>query len=95
MNISLDELDRALTKDGATAFANRSPRAGGPDGIGVSVAIHYNRFKGPYIVSVEKYVDDGGYGQKLSRHELARETLVAVLAEARVHGFGVEDFALS
>ncbi len=78
-------IERRLRALGEIAVANRSARDPAADGIGVTVSLRLGG--AAYIVSVERYRDDGGFGRKLSRDEQTFENLGAALAEVARHGF--------
>ena len=89
MSVSLVQLDQNVLSLGKIGVAQRSPRDPGSKGIGVTVALLYHM--GVYVVSVEKFRDDGGYGEKLSREECSYESLQAALDAISQHGFSVND----
>ena len=78
-------IERRLRALGEIAVANRSARDPAAEGIGVTVSLRLGG--AAYIVSVERYRDDGGFGRKLSRDEATFESLGAALAEVARHGF--------
>lgn len=78
-------IERRLRALGEIAVANRSARDPAADGIGLTVSLRLGG--AAYIVSVERYRDDGGFGHKLSRDEQTFESLGAALAEVARHGF--------
>jgi hypothetical protein len=89
MSTPLDELLRGLRTLNEIAVAHRSAREPGSNGVGVTVSL---RCRGPkYVVSVEHYRDDGGYGEKLSRVEESFDTLDAAVEHVGQQGFSVED----
>ena len=57
----------------------------------MTVALLYLYHMGAYVVSVEKFRDDGGYGEKLSREECSYESLQAALDAISEHGFSAND----
>lgn len=79
-------IERRLRALREIAVAHRSARdPAAEDGVGVTVSLRLGG--AAYIVSVERYRDDGGYGQRLSRDEQSFESLGAALAEVARHGF--------
>jgi hypothetical protein len=90
MNDHLQRLENALRERGEIVVADRSPRDPGAGGVGLTVAIRYHAGHGHYVVSAERYRDDGGYGEKLSREETSFETLDRALAMVAELGFRAE-----
>lgn len=78
-------IERRLRALGEIAVAHRSARDPASEGVGVTVALRLGG--AAYIVSVERYRDDGGFGQKLSREEKTFDSLGAALAEVARFGF--------
>ena len=91
MSTSLDQLARGLRVLNKIAVAHRSARDPGSNGVGVTVSL---RCRGPqYVVSVEHYRDDGGYGEKLSRTEKSFDTLDAAVEHVGQQGFSIEQLS--
>lgn len=88
MSRELEELDRRLRSGRAIAVAHRSPRDKDASGIGMTVALLYHL--NSYLVSVETFRDDGGYGEKLLRTERSFDSLEAALEEIAQHGFRID-----
>jgi len=79
-------IERRLRALGEIAVAQRTARdPAAIDGVGVTVSLRLGGAE--YIVSVERYRDGGGFGQKLSREEKTFESLGAALAEVARFGF--------
>ncbi|NVB81016.1 MAG: hypothetical protein HOV81_21650 [Kofleriaceae bacterium] len=84
----LDRLERGLRQRREIAVAHRNARAPGAEGKGVTVSLRMH--KADYVVCVEYYRDDGGYGETLSRNDHPFQSLEAALDEVARHGFTAE-----
>lgn len=84
----LERLEQGLRRRGALAAANRHPRGSVLERIGTTVYLRL--LENAYVVSVEHYRDDGGYGETVSRNEQSFDSLEAALAEIAGHGFSAE-----
>lgn len=85
MHEGSQRIERRLRALGEIAVAHRPARDPASEGVGVTVSLHLRG--AVYVVSVERYRDDGGYGQKLSREEKTFDSIGAALAEVARHGF--------
>ena len=92
MSISLEALDRSIRSDRTIAVAYRSPRNSDSGGVGITVSLFYHL--NVYVVSVEKFRDDGGFGENLSRTERDLGTLKDALDEVARNGFNVDELEL-
>lgn len=93
ITLTREQFEHRMRHKGELAQANRSPHDPGANGVGVHVTLHFRKHLGTYLATVEKYRDDGGYGEKLSREELSCASLDAALHELAQHGFTVEQLA--
>jgi hypothetical protein len=92
MTHSLEQLDRDIRLSKKIAVGYKAPQESGPRGIGVTVSLFYQQ--NSYMVSVEEFRDDGGYGENLSRIEHAYETLQTAIAAITQHGFKIEQLII-
>lgn len=86
------QLDQDIRSSKKIAVAYRSPNEASSEGIGVTVALFYHL--NAYVISVEKFRNDGGYGENFSRSENSFETLQAAIDEITQHGFSVEQMKI-
>jgi hypothetical protein len=88
MRAASEELERQIRVFGEIATALRRPIASESPDVGITVGVRFRRDK--FVVRVETFLVDDGYGQSLSANDTAFDTFDDAVAFLVEHGFSVE-----